>query len=65
MFVVDVSEPTDPIVVGLVDTPGFASDVSIANDVALVADGSSVRIVDVANPAQAVEIASIFFGSNV
>jgi hypothetical protein len=46
--IVDVSHPTAPAVVRVVDTPGSAASVVVANGRAYVADGTALRIVDVA-----------------
>lgn len=39
--VVDVSDPTTPTEAGFYDTPGYASDVAVANDLVYVAQGTA------------------------
>ena len=57
--IVNVSEPTSPIEIGALDTPGSASSVRLVADLAYVADGSSgVRIVDVSDPTAPVELSA-------
>jgi hypothetical protein len=49
--VVDVSDPRDPRVVALIDTPGAAVRLELRDDLLLVADGSmGVGVVDVKDP---------------
>ncbi|MEP7013185.1 MAG: Ig-like domain-containing protein [Acidobacteriota bacterium] len=50
LVVVDVSNLSQPRIVGSLDTPGNANDVRVVGDLAYVADGTSgLLIVDVAN----------------
>ena len=56
---IDVSSPRRPVKVSAYDTPGYAYDVHIAGQLALVADGKSgLRIINVSNPSAPREIAS-------
>jgi hypothetical protein len=55
----DVSNPSEPVMVGSYDTPGFAKDVAVSGDYAYVADGSSLQVINVANPAAPVFVASL------
>jgi len=48
--IVDVSTPTAPVVIGVVDTPGTASGVAVASGRAYVADGTAVQVIDVSAP---------------
>src|SRR5262249_60067469 len=45
---VDVSNPAAPAIVRTVDTPGSASSLVVASGRAYVADGTALRIVDLA-----------------
>jgi hypothetical protein len=57
--VVDVSDPTNPTVVGFYETPGSASDVEARGHYAYVADGDAgFRVVDVSDPANPTEVGS-------
>ncbi len=48
--VIDVSDPTAPVEVGFVDTPGFAYAVAVAGGYAYVADdGRGLRVIDVSS----------------
>ncbi len=52
LVVVDVSDPANPAVIGGADTPGFALDVEVHDQVAYVADEfPGVQVFDVADPA--------------
>ena len=58
--VIDVAEPESPLIVGSIDTPGNASNVTLVGDHAYVTDGvSGLQIIDVANPANPVIVGSI------
>jgi len=49
--VVDISDPTNPVLAGNYDTPNYAHDVAIAGDYAFVADrDSGLQIIDVSDP---------------
>ncbi|MDX1998703.1 MAG: Ig-like domain-containing protein [Thermoanaerobaculia bacterium] len=50
LYVVDVTNPLAPEIVGAVDTPGNANDLVIVGDYAYVADGNGLVIVDLADP---------------
>lgn len=57
LYVVDVSNPSTPMIVGFVDTPGEAQGVFILDNYAYIADASSgIRIIDVMNAAAPKEI---------
>jgi hypothetical protein len=58
--VIDVSNPSFPMILGNVDTPGSASAVTVSGTLAYVADDSSgLQIVDVSNPASPVILGSV------
>ena len=58
--VIDVSNPAFPVILGSVDTPGFALAVALSGTLAYVADDSSgLQIVDVSNPASPVIVGSL------
>ena len=51
LVVVNVSDPTNPTLAGVCDTPGFALGVAIAGDYAFVADqGGGLQVVNITNP---------------
>jgi hypothetical protein len=50
--VIDISNPQNPQIVGSVDTPGIASDLTVSDTFAWVADWSSgLQVIDITNPA--------------
>jgi hypothetical protein len=52
LYVIDVSDPADPRIVGSVGTPGLANGVAVAGSYAYVADGQSgLMVIDISNPA--------------
>ncbi len=52
LVILDVTDPTAPVVVGSVDTPGWAFGVDVVGGLAYVGDGpAGFRIVDVSDPA--------------
>ena len=56
--IVDVSNPSAPVEIGVYDTPGYAEDIAVAGQYAYVADGHcGLRIVDISDPAHPVEVA--------
>lgn len=57
--VVDVSDPSNPIRISSVDTPGFAHGVHVSGSTAFVADTSGLRIVDISDPTCPTEISFI------
>ena len=50
LLVIDISNSTNPTIVGTYDTPGKAYDVYVADSYAYVADYSSLQIIDVSDP---------------
>ena len=49
--ILSVSNPAAPVLLGAVNTPGYASAVSVLNGTAYVADGASgIQIINVTNP---------------
>jgi hypothetical protein len=54
--VLDVSDPTAPAAVDLIDTPGGAQDLSASSPWLYVADGFCVRAYDTSDPADVVEV---------
>jgi hypothetical protein len=60
LTVVDVTVPTAPVVVAAVNTPGgFADGITLVDDLAIVADGSSMLFVDVSTPASPILIEQV------
>lgn len=50
--VLDLANPTSPVIVGSFNTPGFAYDVAVSGTHAYVADGTGgLQIIDVSDPA--------------
>jgi hypothetical protein len=57
--VIDISDPTDPVLAGSYDTPDLARVVAIAGDHAYVADyGSGLQVVDISDPTNPVSAGS-------
>jgi hypothetical protein len=50
--VIDISDPSNPVIVGNCDTPGYVSRVVVAGNYAYIADGwgGGLRVVDVSTP---------------
>ncbi len=64
--VVDCADPTNPQVVGTVDTPGSPQQVAVAGDYAFVADRQSgLQIIDISNPAWPWIVSSLSTGDNI
>jgi hypothetical protein len=62
--VVDLSDPTAPIEVGWLDTPGYAHDVALAGKLAvLAASYGGLRLIDVSTPSNPVEL-GVFYGAD-
>jgi hypothetical protein len=60
LLVVDVAEPTSPVLVGRVDTPGNAIRVALDGDLALIADHrGGLRLVDIGDPESPRELSSM------
>jgi len=52
LFIIDVSNPVNPVLMGSFDTPGQAIDIAVSGNYAYVADaGSGLHIINVSNPA--------------
>ncbi len=59
VHLIDVSNPADVVLVGQIDTPGVASDVTVLGTHAYVADRHhGVRVLDVSTPATPTEVAA-------
>lgn len=57
VVVVDVRDSKSPKLAAVIDTPGYASDVIVSEDLAFIADGEAgVRVVDVRDPAKPIEV---------
>jgi len=57
--VADVSNPLEPVLLDVLDTPGEARSVCLTGNLALVADGSAgLRLVDVSTPSALLEVGS-------
>ena len=54
---VDISDPTDPTEVGILDTPGTSEDIAVVGNYAYVADGDGgLRVVDISDPTSPTEV---------
>lgn len=47
---VDLTDPLAPVPLGSLDTPGWPRGVAMVGELAFVADGSSLQVIDVSNP---------------
>ncbi|MGD9732351.1 MAG: C13 family peptidase [Desulfamplus sp.] len=68
LFIIDITNPYEPAILGSVDTPGRAWGVAVQDGIAYVADhDSGLQIIDVTNPAQPFIIRAFnnLSGSNV
>lgn len=66
LLLVDVTEPTSPVLVGGLDTPGNALRVALDGDLALIADHrGGLRLVDIGDPEDPREISSMDFSRPV
>ena len=60
LFLVNVSNPAAPSILGRVDTPGVAEDVAVAGNRAYVADfEAGLQVIDLSNPAAPIIIGSV------
>jgi hypothetical protein len=58
--VYDVTDPSAPLEIGFVDTPGEATDIATSGGYAYVADsGGGLRVIDVSTPAAPLELGSV------
>lgn len=64
LLLLDISDIGNPVVLGGVDTPYFATDVVVRDHLAYVADVNSLQIVDISDPGQGVIVGSVATGSN-
>ena len=48
--VIDISDPTQPTIIGSVNPPGSASGVAVDGGLAFVVGGGSLSIIDVSDP---------------
>jgi len=61
LYIVDVSDPTRPVVKGRYDSPGYAEAVTIAGKNAYLADGpTGLRVLDISDLAQPREVGTVF-----
>jgi len=66
LLMVDVAEPTSPVLVGRFDTPGKARRVALDGDLALIADiRGGLRLVDIGDPEAPRELSSMVFNYGV
>ena len=57
--VLDISDPTEPFVVGSYDSPGLARGIAVSGDLAFLADASALLILDVSDPTAPAPLGSI------
>jgi len=63
LIILDITDPTDPIEVGRLDTPGIAEAVWVGDTLAYIADwNGGLRIIDVSNPSTPTEIGTTYVG---
>ncbi len=61
LYIIDVSEPSDPAVIGNYDSAGYAEAVNVTGRYAYLADGpDGLRIIDITDPAHPVEVSSVY-----
>jgi parallel beta-helix repeat protein len=59
--VVDVSDPANPVEIGVWDSPGYAEGVAVAGNTVYLADGPyGLRVVDVSEPAHPVPVGAAY-----
>ena len=57
LVIVDVSDPTQPVELSLLDTPGIVTAITVSGNLAYVADlQGELRIIDIGNPSAPVEV---------
>ena len=62
----DVSDPTDPVLLGSLDASWFGYRIAVSGQYAFVAAGTDgLRVVDVSDPAMPVEVGNAFGGGHV
>ena len=62
----DISNPSDPQLIGSCDTPGTAQDVAVEGNVAFVADSNYLRCINVTNPRKPALLGSVMCqGTNI
>jgi len=54
--VIDVSTPSEPVEVGLIDTPRPVRSIAVSGSYAYVADYGSLRVIDISAPSAPVEV---------
>ena len=60
LLVMDISDPTAPMIVGSVDTPGEARGVAVAGSYAYIADaGSGLQVIDITTPTSPAIVGSV------
>lgn len=58
--VIDVSDPSQPEIIGMLNSPGVAEDLEIVGTTAYIADGEyGVMIVDISDPANPLKVSSL------
>jgi hypothetical protein len=65
LVIVNISDPKNPVVAGICDTPGGASGVSVSGNYAYLADGSyGMQIINISNPAAPVIVGNLPTGTS-
>lgn len=60
LYIIDISDPTEPSVIGFYDSPGFSENVYIEGNYAYIADGSEgLTVVDISNLDSPREVGSL------
>ncbi len=59
LYIINVSNPSNPYLAGQYDTPGSCSSVYVSGSYAFVADGLSLLILNVTNPSNPYEVGNV------
>ncbi len=61
LYIIDISDPTHPTIIGNYDTPGYAEGVTVTGKYAYVADGpAGLRIINITDPAKPQEVSAVY-----
>jgi hypothetical protein len=58
LYVIDVSDPTNPVEVGHLFTPSYATTVDVVGHYAYMADNYGLRVIDISDPAHPTQVSS-------
>ena len=61
MYIVNVANHSQPVVLGQIDTQGYTEGVAVVGGYAYIADGpTGLRVVDISDPAKPTEVAAVY-----